>query len=440
MKYSQFNSIVPHEGKYALYNSFQNKVIFLDPELKDLLQAGISEGIDGLEEVHPSFFEYLTDNKFIVKNELNEIDEIKKISKAVDENQKNYILTINPTMNCNFKCYYCYETHIRKSRLEDKEIEKIKKFIDTTASREKLESFTLSFFGGEPLLYFERNVIPVIDHFTARCKENKKTFNIGFTTNGYLINQNFVDYFKNNNIECALQITLDGYREEHDKVRYVSKTKGSYFEIINNVKLLVNNNFYVVLRINYTDENLPNTNKIPQDFSDISQEIKDKYLRFDFHRVWENNKVDDLHLVLEKNISEIRDEGFVANGTYSPDNVNDSCYADKRNSVVINYNGDIFKCTARDFETKNRAGFISDNGDLIWENDYLEKRMNAKFNNKPCLSCKIMPLCNGGCTQHAMEHIESGTDYCVYHGLESEKDIIVKTKIQDILNEVLQEA
>ncbi len=440
MKYSQFNSILPYEDKFSLYNSFEQKVIFLDPELKELLEAGIKEGIDNLKEIHPSFYEYLSHNSFIIANNTDEVEKVKILSKKTDEDPTSYMLTINPTMNCNFKCWYCYETHIKKSRLESEEIEKINKFVDITANNNKLEQFTLSFFGGEPLLYFERNVTPLIDHFVSTCVNKNIVYNINFTTNGYLINKNFIDYFAENNFKCNLQITLDGYREEHDKVRYVSKNKGSYFEIINNVKLLINNHFFVTLRVNYTNENLPNTNKIPSDFSEIKQEIKDKYLRFDFHRVWQNDQIDDLNLVLEKNMEEIRENGFDATGNFSPNNVQDSCYADKRNSVVINYNGDIFKCTARDFETKNRAGYIDDNGILIWENDYLERRMKAKFNNKPCLTCRIMPLCNGGCTQHAMENIEAGTDYCVYHGDEGEKDKVVKTKIKEIVDGNLQEA
>jgi len=439
MKYSQFNSILRYNDKFALYNSFEQKVIFLETELKEILEAGIVEGIHNLENIHPEFYEYLSDNNFIIDKDTNEVEKVKIISKEIDENPSIYMLTINPTMNCNFKCWYCYETHIKKSKLENDDIEKINKFINITASNKKLEYFSLSFFGGEPLLYFNRNVTPVIDHFISTCIDKNIVYNIHFTTNGYLINKEFIEYFTNNNIKCNLQITLDGYREEHDKVRYVSKNKGSYFEIVNNVKLLINNHFYVTLRINYTNENLPNTNKIPSDFLDIEQEIKDKYLKFDFHRVWQNDQIDDLNLILDKNMEDIREKGFDASGNFTPNNVRNSCYADKRNSVVINYNGDIFKCTARDFESKNRAGYIDSDGVLIWENDHLERRMKAKFNNKPCLTCRIMPLCNGGCTQHAMENIDAGKEYCVYHGDENEKNKVVKTKIKEIIDGNLQE-
>ncbi|MCX8481481.1 MAG: SPASM domain-containing protein, partial [Sediminibacterium sp.] len=252
--------------------------------------------------------------------------------------------------------------------------------------------------------------------------------------NAYLINQEFIDYFTKNKITCSLQITLDGYKEKHDLVRFVSAKKGSYDEIIQHIKLLITNHFFVRLRVNYTDKNITDTYKISEEFLGIDKKIIDNYLMMDFHRVWQNDKVDDTNLILDENVEIIRDNGINVSTKNSPNNVRDSCYADKLNSAVINYNGDIFKCTARDFTSVKRAGYINQNGELIWENDYLEKRMDAKFRNKPCLTCKIMPICNGGCSQHALEAWENGEeDYCVYHGDENEKDNVIKTKIDELL-------
>jgi uncharacterized protein len=129
---------------------------------------------------------------------------------------------------------------------------------------------------------------------------------------------------------------------------------------------------------------------------------KQDYMIFDYHRVWQNEKADDINEKVDDNKAYLRNKQIPVNATYNPNNVLDSCYADKRNSVTINYNGDIYKCTARDFTPENRGGYLSDNGMLIWENDYLEQRMNAKFKNKPCLTCRLLPICNGGCTQHSL--------------------------------------
>ncbi|CAL2103740.1 Radical_SAM domain-containing protein [Tenacibaculum sp. 190130A14a] len=433
MKYSQFNSVIPYQDKYALYNSFDNKVIFLEHDLKELLLAGKNENIDELEQIHPAFYKYLSENNFLVKNEIDEVEKVRKVSKKVDENNSFFHLTINPTMNCNFKCWYCYEDHIKASRLKNQMVERVNKFITKKLQDENLKHFTLAFFGGEPLLYFKRNVIPIIEHLKKESEVYDKTYNISFTTNGYLINQEFVDFFHDNDLSCNLQITLDGYREEHDKIRYVSKTKGSYFEIVDNIKLLIKNEFFVRLRINYTNENLENTFKIIDDFADVDMKNIENNLLIDYHRVWQNDQVDDLDLVLNRNMEIITSKGFKVTGSFSANNVLDSCYADKRNSAVINYNGDLYKCTARDFKKESRNGYIDVEGNLIWDDGYEEKRMNSKFNNKPCLSCRLMPVCNGGCTQHAIENLENDEGYCVYSFDDVQKDKVIYAKVRDIL-------
>jgi uncharacterized protein len=435
MKYSQFNSLLKYNGeRFALYNSFEQKVIFIEEALKNILEEKIRDGIDTLRDIHPAFFDYLIKGNFLVSNDLNEVEKIKEISRQIDENPRIFMLTINPTMNCNFKCWYCYETHIRKSRLDNKVSAAIRKFISTTADNPEIKYFNLSFFGGEPLMYFKKDVQPVIEHYISVCKDKDFSDKISFTTNGYLITNEFIDYFKEKNIFPSFQITFDGYEKDHDEVRYAGKSKGSYDVIVKNIKKLLENNFFVRARINYTNKNVQNCFKIIDDFLEVPQQMRDENLVFDFHRVWQNDSLDNASDIMKENAKIMREKGFKTSVKYSPNNVLQSCYADKRNSVVINYNGDIFKCTARDFLPENRVGYLSDEGKLIWNDGYLDKRMNAKFNNKVCLSCKILPLCNGGCSQHALEHLEIGDDYCVFHADRGEIERIIQTKIEEIID------
>ncbi|WP_449388629.1 radical SAM protein [Chryseobacterium lineare] len=440
MKYSQFNSIVYIDDEYYLYNSFNQKFLVIDPILKDLLEASKNENIEDLEEIHPTFYHYLIAEEFIIPLEIDEIEKVKKIARAVDENQSNFLLTINPTMNCNFKCWYCYETHVKTSKFSQSMIEKVGKFIEKTAMKPAMSYFQLAFFGGEPLLYFKKDVVPVIIKLQEECVKNSVDYSVSFTTNGYLIDDYFIDFFKSRKITPSFQITLDGYREKHDEVRFVSAKKGSYHEIVKNIKRLINNSFFVRLRVNYTSENITDTYKISEEFNDIPADIKQKYLLMDFHRVWQDSQNDNINEIVDENTDRIKENGIQVKHM-TPDNVRNSCYADKRNSAVINYNGDLFKCTARDFTTAKRAGYIDDDGDLIWEDNYLERRMNTKFKNKPCLSCRLLPICNGGCSQHAMEAEEKQTEYCVYYGDDQLKDEVVVSKIKEVvealvLNEV----
>ena len=433
MKYSQFNSIVTIGESIYLFNAFTQKFMIIEPLLNDLLEAAKVEGIDGLEQIHPTFYDYLKTEKYLVSEELDEVEEVKKISKAVDENQSTFLLTVNPTMNCNFKCWYCYETHIRKSAISPGMIDKVGKFISKTTAKQNINNFFISFFGGEPLLYFKRDVMPIITKMQEECIKNRVDYGVSFTTNGYLVDQNMIDFFKTTGIRPSFQITLDGYGEKHDKVRYVNANKGSYDVIVKNIKLLINNHFHIRLRINYTEENLSDAHRIADDFLDIAPELKRKYLTIDFHRVWQDSKADDIRKEVEEITGQIRDKGIPV-WHMNLNNVKESCYADKRNSAVINYNGDLFKCTARDFTTEKRAGFLDDDGNLNWEDNYLERRMDVKFKNKPCLSCRLLPICNGGCSQHAMEAIEHNREYCVYYGEDRIKDDAVRSKIEAMID------
>ena len=235
MKYSQFNSILPYEDKYILHNTFTNHAIVLDPLLKDLIEAAKHEGVDGLNEVHPALYDALCKQDFLIDIATDEVEKVKKVRDAVDFAEDAYHLTINPTMNCNFKCWYCYETHIKASRMNEEISDRVNRFLSTQFEQnQKLQHFVLSWFGGEPLLYYDDIVLPIIQHFNKVAGERKIDTAINFTSNGFLITDEMVQSFKDNKVN-SLQITLDGYGPEHDKVRFVSKTRGSYEKIIENI-------------------------------------------------------------------------------------------------------------------------------------------------------------------------------------------------------------
>lgn len=53
------------------------------------------------------------------------------------------------------------------------------------------------------------------------------------------------------------------------------------------------------------------------------------------------------------------------------------CYGDHANHFIVNYNGDLYKCSARDFTKENREGVLTSDGDLEWnEKGRYEKESN----------------------------------------------------------------
>jgi len=433
LKASRFNSFIPYEDKILGFNAFTQRFLVMESLLLDLLNAAtLEDNINGLREIHPEFYDELNKHGFILDKGTDELQKVKDLREKVDFSQENYQLTINPTMNCNFKCWYCYESHIKGSKMSEETIRKIQKHIDQVIStNDELKYFYISWFGGEPMLYFDQVVKPIVEHAYKRAQEHGIQFSTGFTTNGYLIKEQMIPFFKKYQVE-HFQITLDGDREKHNAVRFTANKTGTFDKIIQGIRLLCMNNIKVNIRINYTDETLDKIEDIIHEFDGLSETSR-SYLKFSFHNVWQDGNPNQDKL--EKVITNFRRHDFNTASSYTSFNtLRDSCYADKKNHATVNFNGEVFKCTARDFTHKNKEGDVDENGNIIWSEKF-EKRMNAKFKNSPCLSCRIQPICNGGCSQHALEY--EGVDYCVVEGSGVSKDDIILGKFKQIIEHQL---
>lgn len=425
MKNSRFNLFFPFENYIVGYNSLENDFIFLTPELYELYRQTASDKLDNLKDIHPDFFGMLVQKRFCIPDDTDELQQVKDMVHSIDCNPEIFQIIINPTMNCNFKCWYCYETHIQDSKMEKPEIDKIMLLIDNILNNDEIRYFSIGWFGGEPLLYFKQVVLPILEHVRRFIDNHDKEiiFQSDFTSNGLLINDELLS-------DCArlgvktFQITLDGHRQKHDQVRFISEGHGSYDRIIANIKRCLKYNIHVICRINLSKETInDDLMQIIRDFSDLSETEKNQ-ISFSFHQVWQEET--DLNDEILKTIEYFKKDGLQTNYARFSDTVQFSCYADKRNQATINFNGDVFKCTARDFKTENREGIITDDGNIQWNEKYIE-RINAKFKNPPCLKCSIMPVCNGSCSQKAIEN--KGKEYCVNSFDEKKKIDIIREKL-----------
>ncbi len=431
MKVSQFNLFFPYEGYYVGYNSFTDSYMVLEEMLYEMYDASKKRKDFGeLQEVNEQFYNNLCNAGFLVDPELNEVEQVARLSKAIDTDadDSTYELHINPTMNCNFKCWYCYETHIKDSKMDQQTISKTQMLITRILTeKQHLQKFHLGWFGGEPLLYFNKVMLPILKYAQQQCAERNIHFDSGMTSNGLLLTPQVIADCKKYGLN-SFQITLDGNRERHDKVRFISEGRGSYDAIVSNIKDLARNQLRVNIRLNISPETLDGIADIAEDFSDVPAEDR-AWVQFGLHKVWQE-KVEMDDAIFENRLL-LREKGFsVASGTMN--SVVNSCYGDKRNHSVINYNGEVFKCTARDFTNANSEGQLGEQGSIQWNEKY-ERRMNAKFKNKPCLECPILPMCGGGCSQQALEHAHE--DYCIYDFDINKKILLVKQRFFEILAE-----
>lgn len=133
---------------------------------------------------------------------------------------------INVTEQCNLRCSYCcysgsYQnarTHGTKSITEEDVLALIK-FIEDYAAKKPIN---ISFYGGEPLLYYEL-VKSIIFQAEARWKHDV-TFYVG--TNGTLLTHERINWLVSHHVIIA--ISIDGTKEFHDRHRRSQVGDGSF--------------------------------------------------------------------------------------------------------------------------------------------------------------------------------------------------------------------
>ena len=114
-------------------------------------------------------------------------------------------------------------------------------------------------------------------------------------------------------------------------------------------------------------------------------------LRFSFHKVWQEPENAELKKGMADLKRAVAGKSFASNmNTYFGDSVN-PCYGDFANNYVINYNGDVFKCTAREFSEENRLGKLMNNGEIVFNERALERTRKRWTND--CLTCRRLPIC-----------------------------------------------
>ena len=162
--------------------------------------------------------------------------------------KKDYRIFINPTLECNFHCWYCYKSH-PKGYMTEVTMKKIKNHLRLKIEVDKITSLNLSWFDGEPLLYFYEVVYPLSIFAKELCKKNNIPFVSTITTNGYCIDKTMLEKIDEIDLR-SFQITLDGHCDRHNKIRNVNGIP-SYDKILENINLLCKNieNISVTLRI-----------------------------------------------------------------------------------------------------------------------------------------------------------------------------------------------
>lgn len=386
------------------------------------MTAGLGEKVQScldsgeLENLPDTVVSKLKDGGFIVDNDTDELEIVRQRNRKAIDN-KNYFLIILPTLNCNYHCWYCIQDHV-ESKMSPETLGRILRHIDHMVDNEKIESLHIEWFGGEPFMYFDDIISPISEYARKKCSDAGIPFMNTSTTNGYYLSPDVTERCRDHDFR-HFQITLDGNREFHDRVKFQKGCESTFDHVLENINRLlsVSEGTTVSLRINYTHKNL-NGRIVDEVNTHIGPDNRHRICIVP-RKVWQEEKDNSFNVILSGILDRFRESGYMVE-YWSPVSDNIPCYANKKYYTTVNFNGKVVKCTAcNDLYDKEPKGVLEDDGTISWADGFDTKYSEPTFENERCLGCNKLPICMGLCPR---EHV-NGAAYC--------KDDVLDTRFED---------
>jgi len=140
--------------------------------------------------------------------------------------------TLHLSNKCNMACKYC---DVKKNPVQVMKIETIRNIIDMPAL-DSSESTGIIFFGGEPLLNKDL-IYQTIEYCNRKKEQEGRNFHFQMTTNGLLLDEDFLDYAAKEKIWIAL--SHDGIEDAHDKNRVDCNGKDTFSKLSQIIDILL---------------------------------------------------------------------------------------------------------------------------------------------------------------------------------------------------------
>ena len=318
-------------------------------------------------------------------------------------------LTILPTLACNFECSYCFENEKRNIRMSDETLKKIVLLVKRQAPKHL--RVNLAWFGGEPLLE-KRTISNLTSQIRAIAVMSDCEFVSSITTNGYLLDKDTIRMLKNNDIRFV-QITFDGDKEVHDRIRITKNKKGTFDKIFNNLLTFLDlfPEGRVTLRVNATYETVSSIlnvlTLIPNQFRKQLSLHMHHIMNIDCPISFSDKFSDMLKLIYQS----ARKMGFeIAVDDYLDPCQAVYCYAERDSNTVIDPRGNVYHCAYSNFSNKERIGILNHNGEIEPVGNFKET-WNKIVSLEPakCSQCMYLPICGFGCPRlraNAIDNID----------------------------------
>lgn len=318
-------------------------------------------------------------------------------------------LTIAPTLACNFRCTYCYQT--RPARNMNKEVEEaVREFV--RAHLREGQSLFVTWFGGEPLLAME-TVERLSMAFIKMCRQKKARYSASIVTNGYLLDTDTARRLKRLHVREA-QVTIDGPADVHDARRPTARGGSTFSKVLENLKS-ASGKLKISLRMNI---DAANRERVDEMLDILEREGLKRRVGFYVGQVQPYTAAcqdvagscvsnEEFSLLGLRTRMAMAERGFTSTFAY-PHSPDCHCVADNGDAVVITPTGGLARCWNEVDDPSAEVGHL-----LAPRTDAMVKQAACWGEVDPfkleCGECLLLPMCMGGCPYMPLR---SGTLEC----------------------------
>ena len=372
------------KGMTGIFNTLSGSIIGLPDDDCEKLKNDSSALKQNIQDS-------LISKGFLVPYVLNEYDAVhmKRIKSILNNDVSFYrILT---TLDCNARCFYCYEGKSRAEYMDLSVAEQTAKFIIDHINERRC---ILQWFGGEPLMNTK-----VIDLISGMLRENLGDEKIRpvMITNASLADDEIIGKMKDAWNLYLLQITLDGTSEEYNRRKNYISVKNPFELVIENIKNVLRAGIKVSLRLNYDKNNYLN-------LCELVEYLKSEGLNKEENFTIYSYPIFSISRDAMPNISGkeewfaiqtalMKNEFLTPKEAFALRTRRTQCYGCSSKSFIVMPNGELFKCT---LSMKNPSERVGDIWNGITNYEVMGKWCDTSVTEN-CAACCFLPICQGGC-------------------------------------------
>lgn len=398
---SRYNVFVPlRNGRCLAYNALSGALaLWESSDWAVYARIQAKQDVDPLDPTVGA----MVQGGYLVSAVTDELDVLDQHYRGHRFEPGTMILTLAPTLACNFGCDYCFQGQDKPVSTMSRAVQDaIVAYVEQQAPRTR--SLHVAWYGGEPLL--RRDLVEALsDRLIALCKARGIQYDAMAVTNGYLLSAEAARSLWERQVKL-IQVTLDGAPSDHDTRRVLLSGKATFDRIAKNLAAAVDaspSTFLIRVNIDHR-----NADRIVGLIDHLDRAGLGRRRNFTMYFAPVEAITAGCHTItdvcmtkgeygqLEADLCRYAYEKGLTSLPYPP-RYRGTCGAVRPRGFVVTPTGDVHKCWDTVNTLERAVGTIFDMEAATTSAASRRWMEWSPLDHETCRNCKLLPSCSGAC-------------------------------------------